>query len=87
MTIVSRSKKCFGKNVVTIYIYAIPMLNEKKVYDRLYSPAKNVNLIQAHTVLWMLYVPCIPTQEGEKKTYAHHQYVLVIANYIKQMPM
>ena len=49
------------------YIYAIPMLNEKKVYDRLYSPAKNVNLIQAHTVLWMLYVPCIPTQEGEKK--------------------
>ena len=57
------------------------------MYDRLYSPAKNVNLIQAHTVLWMLYVPCIPTQEGEKKTYAHHQYVLVIANYIKQMPM
>ena len=49
------------------YIYAIPMLNEKKVYDRLYSPAKNVNLIQAHTVLWMLYVPCIATQEGEKK--------------------
>ena len=49
------------------YIYAIPMLNEKKVYDRLYSPAKNVNLIQAHTVLWMLYVPWIGTQEGEKK--------------------
>ena len=87
MTIVSRSKKCFGKNVVTIYIYAIPLLNEKKVYDRLYSPAKNVNLIQAHTVLWMLYVPCIPTQEGEKNTYAHHQYVLVIANYITRVPM
>ena len=47
------------------YIYAIPMLNEKKVYDRLYSPAKNVNLIQAHTVVWMLYVPCIATQKGK----------------------
>ena len=47
------------------YIYAIPMLNEKKVYDRLYSPAKNVNLIQAHTVVWRLYVTGRRTQKGK----------------------